>query len=276
MLSDMPKDFDIKKIKRTRSIKARESHSHPFHEIFYLSSGECTAFIDHNIYKFHKGDMVIVPAGTLHKTTYDGNGIHERTVISFRDNVTEWISSVIGSDIVHECMQPGVITIPEKRRDYVASILDKLLFENDDPDSLSPGFIRVGLVELILFIFRCHKYEENVFKEIDVDNRTMQEIATYIYTHYAEPLSLDEIADEFNLSRSYLSKKFKQSTGFGFKEYIINVRIQNACYLLLNSNKSITEIAFECGFNDSNYFGDAFRRVKGISPNKYRRSKEAI
>ena len=51
-------------------------------------------------------------------------------------------------------------------------------------------------------------------------------------------------------------------TGFGFKEYIINVRIKHACELLLNTNKSITTIAFECGFNDSNYFGDAFRRTK--------------
>ena len=86
--------------------------------------------------------------------------------------------------------------------------------------------------------------------------------------------ALEDVAKKFNLSRSYLSKKFKSVTGFGFKEYIINVRIQHACELLLNTNKSITDIAFECGFNDSNYFGDAFRRTKGISPNKYRKNKE--
>mgnify|MGYP000312028858 CR=1 FL=1 len=51
---------------------------------------------------------------------------------------------------------------------------------------------------------------------------------------------------------------------------------QHACELLLNTNKSITTIAFECGFNDSNYFGDAFRRTKGVSPNKYRRNQERI
>ena len=83
----------------------------------------------------------------------------------------------------------------------------------------------------------------------------------------------ENVADKFNLSRSYLSKKFKTATGFGFKEYIINVRIQNACRLLLESNKSITDIAFECGFNDSNYFGDAFRKAKGVSPHKYRKNE---
>ena len=182
--------------------------------------------------------------------------------------------NVVGTDIVSDVMQAGVISIPEKRRDYIESLLEKLLFENEGQDPLSPGFVSVALAELMLFITRCKNYEENVIKEIDVNNRIMQEVATYIYNHYSERLILEDVAKKFNLSRSYLSKKFKSVTGFGFKEYIINVRIQHACELLLNTNKSITDIAFECGFNDSNYFGDAFRRTKGISPNKYRKNKE--
>ena len=200
--------------------------------------------------------------------------MHERIVISFKPTVTEWLNNVVGTDIVSDVMQAGVISIPEKRRDYIESLLEKLLFENEGQDPLSPGFVSVALAELMLFITRCKNYEENVIKEIDVNNRIMQEVATYIYNHYSERLILEDVAKKFNLSRSYLSKKFKSVTGFGFKEYIINVRIQHACKLLLNTNKSITDIAFECGFNDSNYFGDAFRRTKGISPNKYRKNKE--
>lgn len=64
------------------------------------------------------------------------------------------------------------------------------------------------------------------------------------------------------MSKSFLSKRFKTATGFGFKEYIINLRIQNACRLLLETNKSITDIAFECGFNDSNYFGGFISKDK--------------
>ncbi len=56
--------------------------------------------------------------------------------------------------------------------------------------------------------------------------------------------------------------------------FIGDVVGQSGCDFLLNTNKSITDIAFESGFNDSNYFGDAFRRTKGISPNKYRKNKE--
>lgn len=275
MFQDMSKDFDIKKIRRSNTISESncEPHVHPFNEIFYLSSGECTSFIDHNIYKFGKGDLVIVPGGCLHKTVYTGKGIHERIVISFRQEITDWIKEQIGAEYLKNCMVPGVINIPEKRRNYVDSLLDKLMFENDTPDILSTAFIKAGLVELLLFIIRCKEYEDNVIKEIDVDNRKIQEVATYIFEHYTENILLEDVADKFDMSKSFLSKRFKTATGFGFKEYIINLRIQNACRLLLETNKSITDIAFECGFNDSNYFGDSFRKIKGISPRKYRKNE---
>lgn len=82
-------------------------------------------------------------------------------------------------------------------------------------------------------MIRCQQYENNVYKEIDVDNQLMQEIATYIYEHYDKKITLDDMAERFHISRSYLSKKFKQATGFGFKEYLVNVRIKMhaVCYL---------------------------------------------
>ena len=79
MFQDMSKDFDIKRIKRSNTSCSTGvgAHVHPFNEIFYLSSGECTSFIDHNIYKFGKGDLVIVPSGCLHRTTYNGKGMNK-------------------------------------------------------------------------------------------------------------------------------------------------------------------------------------------------------
>jgi len=211
MFQDMSKDFDIKKIRRSNTISESncEPHVHPFHEIFYLSSGECTSFIDHNIYKFGKGDLVIVPGGCLHKTVYTGKGIHERIVISFRQEITDWIKEQIGAEYLKNCMVPGVINIPEKRRNYVDSLLDKLMFENDTPDILSTAFIKAGLVELLLFIIRCKEYEDNVIKEIDVDNRKIQEVATYIFEHYTR-LTLNLQASK---SSKYIISIQRESTG---------------------------------------------------------------
>ena len=61
--------------------------------------------------------------------------------------------------------------------------------------------------------------------------------------------------------------------GIGFKEYLNNVRINQSEKLLLETSKSITEIAFECGYENSNYYGDAFKHRNGISPSTFRRIK---
>lgn len=276
ILNDMPTDFKIDKITREAGFNMKTPHVHPFYDITYLTSGECICFVNHNIYRLSKGDLIIIPPGEIHKSTFQGVSPVERYVLSFREEQLNWIYSLTGKNIVSKSLQTGVISIPGKRRDYIEALLNKLLFESEGQDILSPAFIQAGLLELLLFIIRCKQYENNVYKEIDVDNRLIQEIATYIYENYDKKITLDDMAVKFHISRSYLSKKFKQTTGFGFKEYLINVRIKNACRLLLETNHSITDIAFECGFNDSNYFGDAFRRIKGVSPNKYRRNKEAI
>ena len=278
ILNDMPTDFKIDRITREagfQNINVDLMSGIPY-DITYLINGECTCFVNHSIYKLSKGDLIIIPPGDIHRSTFHGKIPVERYVLSFREEELNWIRSLIGDEIVSKSLKTGVISIPSKRRDYIEALLNKLLFESEGQDILSPAFIQAGLLELLLFMIRCQQYENNVYKEIDVDNQLMQEIATYIYEHYDKKITLDDMAERFHISRSYLSKKFKQATGFGFKEYLVNVRIKNACRLLLETNHSITDIAFECGFNDSNYFGDAFRRIKGIAPNKYRRNKEAI
>lgn len=275
-LFDMPTDFKVSKVRRDATQKIQEPHTHPYYEIFYLINGDCTFFLNHNIYQLNKGDMVIVPKGEIHNATFPEHGTSERFVVCFKEANLSWLDDLLGSEMVQQTIEAGVISIPDRRREYVESLMAKLLFENDGPDVLSPAFIRTGIVELFLFIIRCQRYEHNAIKEIDVDNQLMQEIATYIYQNYDKKLTLVDMSEKFNISRSYLSKKFKVITGFGFKEYVVNVRIKNACRLLLETNKSITDIAFECGFNDSNYFGDAFRHVKGVSPNKYRKYNENV
>lgn len=273
---EQSRKFTISKVRREPSYSMKATHYHSYHELIYIVSGECNLFVNHNIYKLMSGDLGIIPAGEIHKTNYPETGNHQRISISFYEEDLSLLYEMLGKEQMQEFLKCIVISIPEKRRDYVEGITTKLLFENEHPDSLSESFIRVSFQELVLFLLRCQKYEENVIKEIDVDNSLIQEVATYIYDNYDKDVYLDEVAEQFNISRSYLSKKFKAITGVGFKEYLVNVRIRHACTLLLETDKSITDIAFSCGFNDSNYFGDAFRHIKGVSPNKYRKNKETV
>ena len=124
--------------------------------------------------------------------------------------------------------------------------------------------------ELLIFLLRTTNSQEhtNDNAQSDVD---IAEAARFICSNYANDLSLAEVADHVNLSPTYFSKKFKSSTGFGFKEYLIHIRVKEAAQQLIETTDSITTIGVRCGFNDSNYFGDLFRKVMNLSPREYRR-----
>ena len=91
----------------------------------------------------------------------------------------------------------------------------------------------------------------------------------YISENYSGDLNLKTVASKFAMSESYFSKQFKNVTGVGFNEYVNISRVSAAEKMLVKSNRAITEIAADCGFNDSNYFAAVFKKIKGITPKKY-------
>ena len=278
MGSTMSKYFNINKLVREAAFSMDKSHSHECYEIVYLFSGQCNIIVSHTIYRMVPGTIVIIPPGEIHRTSYGNNDKvrQQRTAVRFSMDDLDWLCSVLGEDFVKNNLGGDIIVIPDKRREYIENLIMRTIYESQMPDELSMGMVKTLFQEMILFIFRCRIYGDTAAHEIDAQNSTIQDIATYVYNNYDKQIYLDDVAKKFNISRSYLSKKFKQTTGFGFKEYLLNVRIKEACRLLLETNRSITDIAFACGFNDSNYFGDAFRRIKGISPNKYRHNRDVV
>ena len=94
---------------------------------------------------------------------------------------------------------------------------------------------------------------------------------TYIQKNYSTPLNVEDICKHLGCSGSYFSHAFKRGAGLGFREYLINIRIENAKRLLTLSELNVTEIAFSVGFSDSNYFTSLFKKKSGISPLAYRK-----
>ncbi len=90
---------------------------------------------------------------------------------------------------------------------------------------------------------------------------------------FSKEWKLDELLNIAHMSRSNLMRVFRKATGQTPIEYLVRLRIQKAMELLQSTDLSITEIALEVGFNDSNYFTRQFRRILGESPRAFRRGK---
>ena len=97
------------------------------------------------------------------------------------------------------------------------------------------------------------------------------DILRYIKRYHSQRITLDDICKHFGCSRSYVSHLFKKSVGKGFREYLTELRIEDAKSLLEYSNLTVTEIALSVGFGDSTYFSNVFKNKIGISPSAYRK-----
>ncbi|MFI3174057.1 MAG: PocR ligand-binding domain-containing protein [Bacillota bacterium] len=98
----------------------------------------------------------------------------------------------------------------------------------------------------------------------------IQKAANYISTHYAERLSLEEVANHVGLNASYFSTLFKESTGTSFKEHLNAVRVEESKKLLAHTTQSVIHIASAVGFEDQGYFTKVFKKYTGLTPKQFR------
>ena len=98
----------------------------------------------------------------------------------------------------------------------------------------------------------------------------------YITENYAEPITIDALAELTHLSRSYFMSCFRQAAGMGAIEYVNQVRARAAVKLLRSTERGIADIAYECGFRNLSNFNRQFRNIAGVTPSEYRRSTNGV
>jgi YesN/AraC family two-component response regulator len=104
--------------------------------------------------------------------------------------------------------------------------------------------------------------------------RKINEIAEYITHNYQHNISLADIAQKFYISKSYLSRIYKEVTGFTVNEYINVIRTKKAQQMLESTEYSITQIAELIGYDSITYFEKVFKKYIELSPLKYRKKLE--
>lgn len=106
----------------------------------------------------------------------------------------------------------------------------------------------------------------------------VKNVINYIQLKYSEPIKIDTIALSLGLNRSYLTRLFKDATGYSLQAYLLTYRMKMAVKLLENESMNVNEIAMRVGYNDTFTFSKAFKRHFGSSPSDYRKiqKKEAV
>ena len=263
------KDIDhivIARGKRGDFSPLQPDHYHGFYEIFYLFSGQCHFLLKDSVYQLEKGDLVFITPGELHHSLYHEGENCEICMIYFK-------KELLLMDML-PATQSFMGSVPALYRERFEELLVHMLSEHARIDAYSESFIATYLQQLLLMLMR-----HSILFERDTDLPNSKDagilLATkYIYQNFKNHLTLEQVAAIASLSPTYFSRKFKQTTGMGFKEYLNYVRLKHAQAALLTTDNSITDIALEYGFNDSNYFKDLFKKVYGKSPREFRKNPD--
>lgn len=252
-------DFEISRRKFSGNYAMHKYHYHSGYEIYYLLGGGTEYFIENKIISVSPGDTVLIPPNVIHRTAAAEKG-NERLLLSFHESFLNLPSS----DPVYNCFGASII-----RCDDICRVFLNMEEEYKRGIAASERYLRAALEYALFRLGSERSAEEN--SPHGGKNEEFLAVVDYINKNYGENLTLSSLAKTFAVSESHFSRTFKKSTGFGVCEYITTVRIRNAQKMLAETDFSVTEIANRCGFNDSSYFTSVFKRIRGISPLKYRK-----
>ncbi len=239
-------------------------HYHDFYEIYYMMSGNCNYFIDDKVYEVFPGDVVLIPSGVIHRTNYLSSE-HTRILIECSENMVPDLVKNSLSSMLYLYRNTSI----NKEFYNLYRRLDK---EVNDPDQYSCEVVE----NMIKMLFYTLARTKSIIKDSRRNNNMIEEVVSYVKDNFSQQINLSQVAKDHFISPEHLSRTFKKHTGFGFNEYLTLVRLQHAEQLLKGDEKlSISNIAYSCGFNDSNYFSDKFKKVYGTSPLKYSKAYDA-
>lgn len=276
--------FQLEEATRSGSFDMKYRHYHSTYEIYYLLEGNRYHFIDRNIFFVQPGSLVFIAKNRIHKTSPAEQHFHRRFLIEIEETVMEqWFTEMAGGRLCSLFTdEMSIITLTATQQVFLNAKLDAIKQEAFQKREAFEEMIEYLLREILLFSFRiksegntAHISAKNLIGSETEKIRTVNRVAGYLADHYQESSSLDELASRFFTNKFYLTRIFKQVTGFTIREYLHIQRVQKAQEFLRSSLLPITEIALMVGFENVSYFEKIFRRYCMQSPREYRVSQKA-
>ena len=226
--------------------------------LMHIKSGICTININEKNYMAEKDQIVLLDCYRPHEYGNLGTDILEISWLHFDGPLAREYYDLITST-------QGNILIPRNLYQFAHNMEKMLnLYRSSSPirESSISGYITQMLTELLNI--RTDSVRESSRSGM------VENALAYINEHFAEPVSLNMIAKNANLSPYYFTRVFTAETGFTPYQYLIATRLNSAKFLLKTPGISVKEIAFSSGFNSESSFCSTFRKWENMTPSEYR------
>ncbi len=246
-------------------------HIHDCFEMYYSISGGKQFLIDNRFYDINPGDLFIINQFESHCLTQINNMVHERIIICIHPDYLKEISTT-KTDLSYCFTERNQvfnhrISLNKEQQHRFLYFIGKITTSNKFGSDIIE---RVAFMEMMVMInsLFINNHSAEVADSNFQYNQQVQEILTYINQHITEAITVEQLAEQFYLSTSYICRIFKATTGTTINKYI-NARRITIAKSLLSMDLGVSEVCEKCGFNDYSNFLKAFTKAVGISPKKY-------
>jgi AraC-like DNA-binding protein len=248
---------------------------HPETEIVLQVVGTTTGYIDGQLHNFTQGDIWIIPGGTEHQRI----GFSEDAVVYRIVFFPEAIAMRPGNFFQKEFVEPfadGRLELPrllqpghpcyERVHQAMLELPECRIYEKNYKQNRLSVLMRICLAIMPY----CH-IREDVPVISDPGHGGVKLCMRYIHNHYAENVTLEELARYCHLHPSYLCEVFKQHTGQTVFDYLAKIRVETATGLLLREDLPVSKIAELSGFHSECFFYKKFKEFTGMTPKAYQK-----
>ena len=229
------------------------THSHYTFELVIVLSGNFTAEIEDKVYTLGKNDILMITP--LEKHRFETNGDSHIAIIEAAPEIIPDIEKILKNKTFENPVQ----MLSERDMEFIKEHMYNI--EN------SP------LIELncIFFTLLSIMMKKNALVSFNVPDDIFRRALLYTNEHFEENICLKDIAKALNVSYVYLSRMFSEKSGMKFSEFLNNFRIRKAVYMLLNSDASISEICYGCGWGSLRNFNRVFSKEMLCTPKEFRK-----
>lgn len=241
---------------------------HPSLELIYVEEGEYYGQIDGKSFTLYAGDLAVVMPYQIHSWVQKENHHKEIVLLIDDEPFPEF----------RERLNSLSFKSPILRKQNVPSDLAQLILIAATPRH---GVDRHEQQTMFKYVSGAILW--SIFAAMPVgsvkrgDLSQIQKIVRYVYEHYSnEDLSMAEIARHFGYNKTYLSSLINRTFGRNFKSVVNLIRLSEAKRLLAYSEHTVSDIAYQCGFNSIRTFNDVFMKQENISPTNYRVNSRAV
>lgn len=259
-----------------KDIKDLYLHWHKEFEITLVSGGEGVFYTDLTPIEVKKGDILIIPPFALHSGKPINGFCQCKTLVFSLDllktNTADTISLKYLTPIMERYYQfPLIITKENKGYKEILNSFLSILKNFNEPQFSYELLIKAEFFRIFSLFFKYDiAIKDNNYRDSLEKSDKIKSVMEYVKKNYQSKITITEVANFSSYSEHHFCRYFKAQTGMTFIEYLNSIRLNEAAILLSETEKAITDIAYETGFDNLSYFIKIFKKKYIVTPLKYR------